>query len=340
MPSKMYESRSESSSPIYRQLSPQNDDQYSPMHLMDLTNSNEKYLPITLPHDGPQMPYEVFSSYHRTIAAGYHALDAKFFQDNYQRNTYEEEYKNDSYVSHFQHEIQHTDSFNEAEDYTKRSIKVEVDDEPILKVRSAGRKRKVSTFESDDENSCHSLSKTKSRRKTPQSFEDIQHQRIMANVRERQRTQSLNEAFASLRKSIPTLPSDKLSKIQTLKLATRYIDFLCHILSTSSPEAPSDNDILGNVCSYTAHEKLSRAFSVWRMEGDWNSHVWNFRELFFVFIAQILVYRGTRVGYLRKVPEFWFYFPKWVLFGRTPSADFLWSSISRLVGNDNYVLFD
>uniref|UniRef100_A0A671Q346 BHLH domain-containing protein n=1 Tax=Sinocyclocheilus anshuiensis TaxID=1608454 RepID=A0A671Q346_9TELE len=43
--------------------------------------------------------------------------------------------------------------------------------------------------------------------------------RVMANVRERQRTQSLNDAFASLRKIIPTLPSDKLSKIQTLKLS-------------------------------------------------------------------------------------------------------------------------
>lgn len=45
--------------------------------------------------------------------------------------------------------------------------------------------------------------------------------RCMANVRERQRTQNLNDAFQSLRKIIPTLPSDKLSKIQTLKLATR-----------------------------------------------------------------------------------------------------------------------
>jgi hypothetical protein len=45
--------------------------------------------------------------------------------------------------------------------------------------------------------------------------------RTMANVRERQRTQNLNDAFSSLRKIIPTLPSDKLSKIQTLKLASR-----------------------------------------------------------------------------------------------------------------------
>uniref|UniRef100_A0A182N9N8 BHLH domain-containing protein n=1 Tax=Anopheles dirus TaxID=7168 RepID=A0A182N9N8_9DIPT len=53
------------------------------------------------------------------------------------------------------------------------------------------------------------------------SYDEIQTQRVIANVRERQRTQSLNEAFASLRKIIPTLPSDKLSKIQTLRLASR-----------------------------------------------------------------------------------------------------------------------
>lgn len=58
---------------------------------------------------------------------------------------------------------------------------------------------------------------------TPKMDKDQNNQlRSMANVRERQRTQSLNEAFGSLRKIIPTLPSDKLSKIQTLKLALRY----------------------------------------------------------------------------------------------------------------------
>ncbi|KAK4879466.1 hypothetical protein RN001_007612 [Aquatica leii] len=258
----MYETRSDSSSPVYRQLSPQQSEQYSPMRLMDLTNSSEKYFPVNLPPDIQQMPYEAFSSYQRSIAAGYHALDAKFFQETYQRNEYDDEGRND-YASHFP-QVPGND-YSEPEDYTRRQIKVEIEDEPIVHVRNIGRKRK-SVLESDDENSCHSITKSKSRRKTPQSFEDIQNQRIMANVRERQRTQSLNEAFASLRKSIPTLPSDKLSKIQTLKLATRYIDFLCHILSTSSPEAASDNDVLGNVCSYTAHEKLSRAFSVWRME--------------------------------------------------------------------------
>ncbi|XP_077472601.1 twist-related protein 2 [Stigmatopora argus] len=98
----------------------------------------------------------------------------------------------------------------------------------------------------------------------PQSYEELQNQRVLANVRERQRTQSLNEAFASLRKIIPTLPSDKLSKIQTLKLASRYIDFLCQVLQSDE----MDNKM--SSCSYVAHERLSYAFSVWRMEGAWS----------------------------------------------------------------------
>merc|ERR1712136_237117 len=95
------------------------------------------------------------------------------------------------------------------------------------------------------------------------SFDDLQTQRVLANVRERQRTQSLNEAFTSLRKIIPTLPSDKLSKIQTLKLATRYIDFLYQVLRSEE----TDPKIAS--CSYLANERLSYAFSVWRMEGAW-----------------------------------------------------------------------
>ncbi|XP_049610339.1 twist-related protein 2-like [Syngnathus scovelli] len=96
-------------------------------------------------------------------------------------------------------------------------------------------------------------------------LEDPHGQRVIANIRERQRTQSLNEAFASLRKIIPTLPSDKLSKIQTLKLASRYIDFLYQVLQSDE----IDSKLSG--CNYLAHERLSYAFSVWRMEGAWTT---------------------------------------------------------------------
>ena len=99
-----------------------------------------------------------------------------------------------------------------------------------------------------------------------QSYDDIHNQRVLANVRERQRTQSLNDAFSQLRKIIPTLPSDKLSKIQTLKLATRYIDFLYQVLRSDE----ADTKMIPASCSYVAHERLSYAFSVWRMEGAWS----------------------------------------------------------------------
>lgn len=89
-------------------------------------------------------------------------------------------------------------------------------------------------------------------------------QRVVANVRERQRTQALNEAFNKLRKIIPTLPSDKLSKIQTLRLASRYIDFLCQVLGNNEKHPNS----AASSC-FIAHERLSYAFSVWRMEGAW-----------------------------------------------------------------------
>ncbi|NXD68865.1 TWST2 protein, partial [Eolophus roseicapillus] len=106
--------------------------------------------------------------------------------------------------------------------------------------------------------------KRSKRSPAPQPFEDVHAQRVIANVRERQRTQSLNDAFAELRKIIPTLPSDKLSKIQTLKLAARYIDFLYQVLQSDE----LDHKVAS--CNYLAHERLSYAFSVWRMEGAWS----------------------------------------------------------------------
>ncbi|CAF0801708.1 unnamed protein product [Adineta steineri] len=104
------------------------------------------------------------------------------------------------------------------------------------------------------------------------SQDDVQNQRAIANVRERQRTQSLNDAFAHLRLIIPTLPSDKLSKIQTLKLATRYIDFLYQILH--GDDQPQQNVTFQNEPSPTQQNErtLSYAFSVWRMEGAWSAN--------------------------------------------------------------------
>lgn len=56
-------------------------------------------------------------------------------------------------------------------------------------------------------------------------------QRKAANARERDRTHSVNSAFTTLRTLIPTEPADrKLSKIETIRLATSYIAHLQTVL--------------------------------------------------------------------------------------------------------------
>jgi hypothetical protein len=56
-------------------------------------------------------------------------------------------------------------------------------------------------------------------------------QRSAANDRERTRMRVLSKAFVKLKTSLPWVPSDtKLSKLDTLKLATSYIAYLTKIL--------------------------------------------------------------------------------------------------------------
>ncbi|XP_005519166.1 PREDICTED: pancreas transcription factor 1 subunit alpha [Pseudopodoces humilis] len=75
---------------------------------------------------------------------------------------------------------------------------------------------------------------------------ELQQLRQAANVRERRRMQSINDAFEGLRSHIPTLPYEKrLSKVDTLRLAIGYINFLSELvqsdlpLRSSSSESPS-----------------------------------------------------------------------------------------------------
>ncbi|KAB5526228.1 hypothetical protein PHYPO_G00149270 [Pangasianodon hypophthalmus] len=59
----------------------------------------------------------------------------------------------------------------------------------------------------------------------------VSKQRQAANARERDRTHSVNTAFSALRTLIPTEPADrKLSKIETLRLASSYIAHLANVL--------------------------------------------------------------------------------------------------------------
>ncbi|XP_057374725.1 pancreas transcription factor 1 subunit alpha-like [Daphnia carinata] len=69
------------------------------------------------------------------------------------------------------------------------------------------------------------------------------HQRQAANLRERRRMQSINDAFEGLRTHIPTLPYEKrLSKVDTLRLAIGYISFLAELVANDRHPA----DVLQN----------------------------------------------------------------------------------------------
>ena len=70
------------------------------------------------------------------------------------------------------------------------------------------------------------------RRRRPR-LTGLSKQRQAANARERSRTHSVNAAFTALRVLIPTEPKDrKLSKIETLRLASSYILHLGTVLLT------------------------------------------------------------------------------------------------------------
>ncbi|XP_046849271.1 basic helix-loop-helix transcription factor scleraxis-like isoform X2 [Xenia sp. Carnegie-2017] len=73
------------------------------------------------------------------------------------------------------------------------------------------------------------------RKKRRSRLTGLSKQRQAANARERSRTHSVNAAFSTLRVLIPTEPSDrKLSKIETLRLATSYISHLGTLLVNGS----------------------------------------------------------------------------------------------------------
>ncbi|CAD5220551.1 unnamed protein product [Bursaphelenchus xylophilus] len=64
--------------------------------------------------------------------------------------------------------------------------------------------------------------------------DSLQKQRERANKRERDRTRALNAAYTRLRQKIPSLPSDKTSKIHTLRVTVEYIQFLRELASENN----------------------------------------------------------------------------------------------------------
>lgn len=106
-------------------------------------------------------------------------------------------------------------------------------------MKKEGKKRRTDDDHciSDTESGCSSDSfpdGSKRRRKAspePEMGLFGEKPRSQANARERDRTQSVNTAFITLRTLIPTEPADrKLSKIEVLRLATSYIAHLNTVL--------------------------------------------------------------------------------------------------------------
>ncbi|XP_053624522.1 alpha-enolase-like [Plodia interpunctella] len=113
-----------------------------------------------------------------------------------------------------------------------------------------------SLYASDQENlstprkrsDCRRFHKKRSR--CPQ--QQIQ-QRQAANLRERRRMQSINDAFEGLRAHIPTLPYEKrLSKVDTLKLAIGYISFLGELVRAD--RSASETLLTGVISSHNRDE--------------------------------------------------------------------------------------
>ncbi|XP_063626050.1 protein twist-like [Cydia splendana] len=222
---------------IKRQSAEQGFAPSSPTHLMDLSNGTERPTQQQWPSN------VIFDSDEREYQPQYHPYEPEYGQERQRQKTF---YFDDS---NSQDTVRTFYEPNENGEYRASTEE-----------RSDG----------SDEQRRSKRRSSKSSRKKAQSFQEMQIQRMMANVRERQRTQSLNEAFASLRQIIPSLPSDKLSKIQTLQLATQYIEFLYQILSNNECATSETTDSGGEHGKYLAQDKLSYAFSVWRMEGEWN----------------------------------------------------------------------
>ncbi|XP_023339621.1 protein twist [Eurytemora carolleeae] len=113
-----------------------------------------------------------------------------------------------------------------------------------------------------DVNSPDCLQDHLARRKRKKGQLPQVQQRQAANMRERRRMQSINEAFESLRQHIPTLPYEKrLSKVDTLRLTIGYISFLAEMVSSDRPEDRFTRDPNRKVILYSNRGLLVHSLS-------------------------------------------------------------------------------
>ena len=111
------------------------------------------------------------------------------------------------------------------------------------------------------------------RKRRRRGIVQVVQQRHAANMRERKRMQSINEAFEGLRAHIPTLPYEKrLSKVDTLRLAIGYISFLAELVASDAgtkgtsrggaPEKPRKIIIHCHTGTYTCQGYVANSYII------------------------------------------------------------------------------
>ena len=170
------------------------DENYYPTHLLPL-HCEMKYTNMNDNSTSPQQQYNPYNSYENAPIIS-HLTSTQYFYDHNVHNAHNDHNVPEhlTEIPQIPHIVEQPQSSNEK--------RLKIVKARIQKIKSKKIKLPKRTEEYLDKECNKQL-------------------RSQANVRERQRTQSLNESFSALRKIIPTLPSDKLSKIQTLKLASR-----------------------------------------------------------------------------------------------------------------------
>ncbi|XP_015243588.1 PREDICTED: musculin isoform X1 [Cyprinodon variegatus] len=124
----------------------------------------------------------------------------------------------------------------------------DLEDDEIFNGRSSTKVRKNTCFSSrryserEEDEEERGIEQERSRLSKTHPKEARQSQRNAANARERARMRVLSKAFSRLKTSLPWVPADtKLSKLDTLRLASSYICHLRQILQ---------EDRLENSCAH------------------------------------------------------------------------------------------
>ena len=111
--------------------------------------------------------------------------------------------------------------------------------------------------------SVHQGRPRKLKRRRKRMLTGVSRQRRAANERERKRIQGVNRAFEELKNALPVAKTEDISKIDILRVATKWIDHLAklldqdqgvHIQPTEYSEEPELYEILGEEFSINHRE--------------------------------------------------------------------------------------